>query len=146
MGKKKKKQTKTANSKVKEISHHFSQVDWCPASLQRATSEAKTILLSLPQILLLNMMLYGLLYLSPWPAQVSCPSCVPSQKEKVLTLLKHYSATAKTLLCYQGCFSHKSKTRHHPGCYEVNTIPARPSGRWKLSVENWFAKFSWKAD
>lgn len=44
-------------------------------------------------------MLYGLLYLSLWPAQVSGPSYVPSQKEKALTLLKHYSAAAKTLVC-----------------------------------------------
>lgn len=68
-------------------------------SPNKATSEAKTLLVSLPKYLLLNMMLYGLLYLSLWPAQVSCPSCVPSQKEKALTLLKYYSATAETLVC-----------------------------------------------
>lgn len=34
------------------------------------------------QVLLLNMMLYGLLYLSLWPAQVSCSSYVPSKERK----------------------------------------------------------------
>lgn len=68
-------------------------------SPNKATSEAKTLLVSLPEFLLLYMMLYGLLYPSLWPTQVRCPSCVPSQNEKASTLLKHYSATAKTLVC-----------------------------------------------
>lgn len=68
-------------------------------SPNKATSEAKTLLASPPQFLLLNMMLYGLLHLSLWPAHISCPSCVPFQEDKALTMLKHYSATAQTLVC-----------------------------------------------
>jgi len=39
-------------------------------------------------------------------------------KEKALMLCKHCSATAKTLVCYQHCSSHKSKTQHPTGFCE----------------------------
>lgn len=37
--------------------------------------------------------------------------------EKVLMLLKHCEATARTLVCNQH-FGHKSKKKHHTDCYE----------------------------
>lgn len=40
--------------------------------------------------------------------------------EKVLTLRKNHSATAKMLLSCQHCFGHKSQTRHCAGCSEEN--------------------------
>jgi len=66
-------------------------------------------------------MLYGMEYLfgqfgsavlavSP-PNFLTTPSLFTKgaerEKEKVLTLCKHCSATARTLLCYQCCFSHR---------------------------------------
>jgi len=38
------------------------------------------------------------------------------EKESVLAMCEHCSATAKTLLCYQHCFSHKSEVQHCTGC------------------------------
>jgi len=40
--------------------------------------------------------------------------------EKALRLWKHCSETAKTLICYQHCFNHKTKIQHLSGCYEEN--------------------------
>lgn len=71
---------------------------------------------------------------------VSFPSCNPSQppaytlqrqsgkETKPSCLCKHCSAIAKTLVCCQHCFSHKSKTQHLMGFIKrVNSIPAIPS-------------------
>lgn len=78
-----------------------------------------------PQLLLLGVTLYGMEYhFVLLGVVVSCPACVPSQflvhsqpthwqeslqAEKASTLCKHYSAIAKTPLCYQHCFQHRSK-------------------------------------
>lgn len=67
-----------------------------------------------PRFLLLSMMLSGLKYpigqLGSAIQVVSPPSFLPTprlvaekEKEKALTLCKHFSATAKTLGCYQQC-------------------------------------------
>lgn len=62
------------------------------------------------------------------PFQVTCPSCVSSEahdhpmggvkagKEKAST--PQSPGTAKTLVCYQRCFSHKSRTQEDVGCHE----------------------------
>lgn len=50
---------------------------------------------------------------------------------KTLMLCKCCWAVAKTLVCYQGCFSHRSKTRY-PVCAakEANSMPTRLSKSW----------------
>lgn len=40
------------------------------------------------------------------------------EKEKMLVLCKHCSATIRMLPCYPHWFSHMSKTQHHAGCCE----------------------------
>lgn len=65
--------------------------------------------------------------------QVSFPCCNPSQPSShslqsqwegnALMLCKHCSA--KTLIWYEHCFSHKSKTKHL--MRKVNSIPTHPS-------------------
>jgi len=67
------------------------------------------------------------------PLPASCPSLAyplgwQSEKQRrTLRLCKHCSATAKMLVCYHRCFSHRSKTRHYGGWYkEINSITARP--------------------
>jgi len=58
-------------------------------------------------------------FFSSFPSPLLChlpTSCPPqaylsarqSEKQKVLTLYKHFSAIVKTLVCYQQCFSQKS--------------------------------------
>jgi len=42
------------------------------------------------------------------------------EKQKALMRFKNCSAIAKTLVCYQHCSSHKSKSQHHTGFYEEN--------------------------
>ena len=44
------------------------------------------------------------------------------EKEKALMLCKHCSAIAKTLMCYQQGFNHKSRRQHHAGCREENKL------------------------
>lgn len=39
-----------------------------------------------------------------------------------MTLCKHFSAIAKTFLCYQQCFHHKSKMQHHTGCFKEHSF------------------------
>lgn len=45
---------------------------------------------------------------------------ITEKPEKALMLCKHSSV--KTLLRYQHCLGHQSKTQHHMGCYEENYI------------------------
>lgn len=45
-----------------------------------------------------------------WEAETSSAQC------------KHCSALTRTPVCYQHCFSHQSKTRHHTGCWEENEL------------------------
>ena len=86
---------------------------------------------------------YGM---SSWPAYVSCPGSVPSQQlvllqssnwqgstkswktEMFLDLCSHCSATNKTLICYQHCFSPKAIMEHHIRHYQENNSEARTSG------------------
>ena len=77
-----------------------------------------------PQLYMLNMMSYGLEYplgqLGSAVPAVSPPNslCPPSlltggvgeEAEKPLALCEHCSEIAKTSLCYQHCFQHRSKT------------------------------------
>lgn len=72
----------------------------------------------------------------PW-AQMSCPSCVPSEClahpqpthcraewewEKALMLCKH-KPVVKTLCVISTVFSHKSRTQHRTGCFEESWLP-----------------------
>lgn len=40
-------------------------------------------------------------------------------------LCKRYSATAKTLVCYQHCFNHKPETYRHTSYYEEKLCPGQ---------------------
>ena len=72
-----------------------------------------------------------------WLVQVICPvaSCpnplhspnlftgrAEWETEMALMLCKHCSAKARTLMCYQYCFGHKSKTQHHMSCCEEKEL------------------------
>lgn len=49
-------------------------------------------------------------------------------KEKTLMLWKHYSAVAKTPVCYQGSYCYKSKPQHlWTTVEEAEYSPANPS-------------------
>jgi len=65
----------------------------------------------------------AVLAVSPPNLQLT-PSCSwgrgHSRKQKALTLGKRCSAKVKTLVFHQHCFSRKSRTQHHIGCYEEN--------------------------
>lgn len=81
-----------------------------------------------------HIMLYTIPPLSIW---ASCCSSVLSQflvdssllagngdweTEKTLMLCKPCSAAAKTLMCYQHCSTHKTKTQHHVGSFKGNLL------------------------
>ena len=88
--------------------------------------------------LMLCMTLYGMGY--PRSAWDSFPGCEPFQplalpqptcrwqwdggavgrvrNRESLDAVQYCSASAKPLVCYQHCFSHKSKTQLHTGCHE----------------------------
>lgn len=66
-----------------------------------------------------------------WPVQISFPGCVASScpppasslrgrlsNGESLTLYRHCSAIARTVVCDQHCFSPKSGMQHHKGCYQ----------------------------
>lgn len=56
-------------------------------------------------------------------------------KEKSLMPDKHCSAIAKTLVCYQCCFSHKSKWQQYgPAMRKINSVPTRPSKIYKVII------------
>lgn len=42
------------------------------------------------------------------------------EKENTSVLCKYCLLINKTVVCYWHCFSNKSKTLHHMGCYEEN--------------------------
>lgn len=85
-------------------------------------------------VMLLSVTLYGMEYLLPQfgsavgavlpPSLLTTPSLLTaggqSEKQEALNLCKHYSAKAKTLVCYQYCFGRKSETQHRTGCCEEN--------------------------
>lgn len=48
------------------------------------------------------------------------------EREKALRLGKRCSSTAKILLCYQCCLSHKSRTQHQRGCHAKKLTPSLP--------------------
>ena len=130
------------NSDKQEISHLLSQADRSWDRLRAAaTLEASAhlpFLLPLPQFLLLSVMLYGMEYsfgqFGSSVVPVSPPSLLPTPSlfmdgggrdddwqsgggKNALTPCKHRSAVVKTLVPCQHCFSHKSKTQCHMGCY-----------------------------
>lgn len=59
-----------------------------------------------------------------------------AEKQTALILCKHCPAIAKTLMCYQCCFSHKSKTIC-AAVKKVNSIPTKPSNPLVLCCEGW---------
>lgn len=81
-----------------------------------------------------------------WSIWVSCPGCLSSVsslgnrvgKEKVLTLCIHCSATAKTLVCDQHCFSCNSKNdKVEAAVNKIDSIPDRPCIIYKaVSISN----------
>lgn len=118
-------------SDAKAITHHIPQVDQCPANFQ-----ATTILKTLPNLLFVTAE-YDIIWhwTSLWLSCL-CPLptlCLPMaysglgcwEKEKTLTLCKQFSATAKTLVSYQHCFSHKFKAQPHRRCYESELHPCQ---------------------
>lgn len=85
---------------------------------------------TLPHFLLLNAVLHGMHYpLGLLGSTVLAdPIQAPSHSQtsqwetdwdenQGLMLCNHCSATAKTVMCYQHCFSHKFKMQPHMGCY-----------------------------
>lgn len=75
--------------------------------------------------------------ISPLSVWTSCCSSILSQflvdpsllagnaeweTENTLMLCKPCSAAAKTLMCYQYYFTHKSKSQHHVGSFEGNLL------------------------
>lgn len=56
-------------------------------------------------------------------------------KEISSMLGKHYSAIDKTLMCYQCCFSHRSKLHQYgPAMRKINSVPAGPSKIYKVII------------
>lgn len=71
------------------------------------------------------------------------PNSLPTSNLLILKtsmLCKHCWVVAKTPVCYQGCFSHRSRTQH-PACAakEANSVPARLSKILTCSVVARFA-------
>ena len=73
--------------------------------------------------------------ISLWSFRVSCPSCAPAnflctssllagraecEEEEAFMLYSDCSAVSEALVCYQCCFSYKSKADHHMVCCEEN--------------------------
>lgn len=121
------------NKCCKGNTYHLLQADWCPVSLWAVTTLRDCLSpksLPLPQFLLPGMTLHCMEYsIGQFRSVVlamSLPNLLPVlrvltaggrvRKEKVMTLCKHCSTTAKTLVCYQHYFTHKSKIRHHMDC------------------------------
>lgn len=107
------------NPSVKQaIALHLQQADWCPVGLWTTAVFRKPS----PKFSLLSMTLPGMEYLlghfgsallaaSPSTSYLLGEEGRLCEKpNKVLMLCKHCSAIAKTLVRYQHCFSHKSKT------------------------------------
>lgn len=106
-----------------------------------------------------------------WPVQISFPGCVASScpplasslrgrlsNGESLTLYRHCSAIARTVVCDQHCFSPKSGMQHHKGCYQETAarlstfsylnklelyLLVFPDGTWALSLLHCFS-FSFK--
>lgn len=107
----KRKQNKWYKSSPSEVSQCQFLTNGYPSSPQ-----------SSPYYLLVNIMLYDMEYSGQFRSAVWCIGCIPSQtlahtywgaeweREKSLILCKYSSAEAKTVVCYQHRFGHKSKT------------------------------------
>lgn len=97
-----------------------------------------------PELLLLSMTMYSMEYpytqFRSFVLAVSASkfSCIPSlatgaEWGKALVLGKSLLETAKTLVGYQHCFSHKSKIQHQAGSYEQKYLyPIRSSAAFKM--------------
>lgn len=72
-----------------------------------------------------------------WSTWISCPSCAPTQlladlqpahwwgrvgKREKLSMVQVLLSKAKTLVCYERCSSHKSKTQHWTVCKGENQL------------------------
>lgn len=59
-------------------------------------------------------------------------------KKRTSAMCKHCSATAKTFMCHQHAFSHKSETQHCTCCWE-ETAPSQPKAvqKWSTSELSW---------
>lgn len=104
--------------------------------------------LSFLQPLLLSTMSYGIRYPfhqmgSAVPAVTPAPNFLFSllaakpawETEEALTLCKQCSAIAETLLCYQHCCGHKSKTQHHMSCSEESELyPSKKKKENKILI------------
>lgn len=122
---------------VREITHHLPQGNQCPASLRAAgtlegNSPLTFFLCFQSSWLSITLMMWTipqtnsgqLSQLCALP--ISCPPHASHSSEvggvrggkKTLTLCKHCSATTKTPAYYQHCFSHRSKTQYHTGCFQ----------------------------
>lgn len=128
---------------------HLLQSDWCSASLQATASlednpqKHSSFYCWARHYVVQNI---------PLVSSDLCPSCVPpnllpnssllnakgqSEKQRKPWHSKLCSATAKRLVCYQHCLSHKSKTQHYPGwCEESYFHPSQiQRNSWnKISV------------
>lgn len=119
---------KKSTSDTKIITRHLPEADQCAASLQACFEKTP------PGFIAEHIMLYTIPPLSIW---ASCCSSVLSQflvdssllagnadweTEKTLMLCKPCSAAAKTLMCYQHCSTHKTKTQHHVGSFKGNLL------------------------
>lgn len=115
-------------------SHRFPQADRYPASLSDRDLWSShhhchpPIFFLCLQFMLPSTTLQIHVHIPLSPFQVTCPSCVSSEahdhptggvkagKEKAST--PQSPGTAKTLVCYQRCFSHESRTQEDVGCHE----------------------------
>ena len=71
----------------------------------------------------------AVLILSPPSSLCPLSPSLADLKQNVLGSVQHCSATSKTLVCYQHCFSCEAKTQHHTGHSEgkIYTVSAETS-------------------
>lgn len=139
-GKNRKVEGKKEKSDTKAFVHHLPLSGPCPSSLQATvTLEVK---LPSPALFFLHCsctaeytMLDGIV---PWLAHLRCfssfffpVSCLPTthsggRVEIEKTLIQCKYGSDKTTVCYQHCFSYKSKTQHH-SYYKIHFITSRYS-------------------
>lgn len=106
---------------------------------------------SLLELFLLSTVGHLLVQLGSTGPSVSPPSHLPipipltwkaqggGEAEKASALCKHRSPVAEALVCYQGCFQHKSETQHFLGCSEENELHLSQ----KQCNEKWKRKWNW---
>lgn len=73
--------------------------------------------------------------LTPCPHPVYLLGDRVGKKKNMSAMYKHCSATAKTFMCHQHAFNHKSETQHCTCCWE-ETPPSQPKAvqKWNLRV------------